>query len=425
MRNFLAVGILSCGLTCIGPVCLLAQDLVPDSRYQNLLPDGKTVYDTVHHLIWLRDANLAATNTFGLPLCDGSGIDPCVNASGSMDYASAMAWIAAMNAYGSNGYLGHHDWQLPVTPAKDPTCAKIGANGDRFGFDCQQNALGYLYYKALKLSAPETAVPMPDNTVGPFNNFQPYFYWSQSGGGGLPADIAVFSFNSGSQGGATMGNFMYVLPMIAGEMLGVPTPSGNDLHVNPGGETVYDPGTNDTWLADANLAASKTFGLPRCDGPIDPEICIAKDGSMSWETANQFIAAMNAFDHGVGYLGQTNWQLPPVEASCPTFGCAGTRNPMGNLYYTQLNFGVGEPVVPTPSIAVGPFHHVQPYLYWSCQGTKIENACTVFDPPLTAQWGFSFGNGFLGTERLEAEYYVTAYAPGCDPHDPGQCIKAP
>jgi hypothetical protein len=208
-------------------------------------------------------------------------------------------------------------------------------------------------------------------------------------------------------------------------MLGVPTPSGNDLHVNPGGETVYDPGTNDTWLADANLAASKTFGLPRCDGPIDPEICIAKDGSMSWETANQFIAAMNAFDHGVGYLGQTNWQLPPVEASCPTFGCAGTRNPMGNLYYTQLNFGVGEPVVPTPSIAVGPFHHVQPYLYWSCQGTKIENACTVFDPPLTAQWGFSFGNGFLGTERLEAEYYVTAYAPGCDPHDPGQCIKIP
>ena len=29
-----------------------------------------------------------------------------------------------------------------------------------------------------------------------------------------------------------------------------------------------------------------------------------------------------------------------------------------------------------------------------------------------AEWAFSFGNGFLGTDRLEAEYYVTAYFVG-------------
>jgi hypothetical protein len=79
-------------------------------------------------------------------------------------------------------------------------------------------------------------------------------------------------------------------------------------------------------------------------------------------------------------------------------------------------------VVATPDIAVGPFHHVQAYLYWSCQAGKIQDACEpaidTDEPANNSEWGFSFGNGFLGTEGLEAEYYVTAYFPGCDPHDP-------
>ncbi len=40
-------------------------------------------------------------------------------------------------------------------------------------------------------------------------------------------------------------------------------------------------------------------------------------------SAGAFINNMNAYDHGAGYLGQTNWQLPPVSAKrCPTFGYA-------------------------------------------------------------------------------------------------------
>jgi hypothetical protein len=136
---------------------------------------------------------------------------------------------------------------------------------------------------------------------------------------------------------------------------------------------------------------------------------------MNYESATEFILKMNKYDHGAGYLGQTNWKLPALEASCPSFGCGGDRNPMGNLYYDQLKFSVGAPVVATPDIAVGPFNHVQPYLYWSCQAAKIQDVCAAADSSLTAEWGFSFGNGFLGTERLEAEYYVTAYYVGCDP----------
>src|SRR5215467_6856432 len=76
-----------------------------------LASDGQSVYDAVHDVTWLADANLPASNRFGLPLCDGSGSDPCVNASGSMNYVSAVAWVRAMNAA---HYLGRADWQLPT-----------------------------------------------------------------------------------------------------------------------------------------------------------------------------------------------------------------------------------------------------------------------------------------------------------------------
>ena len=61
-----------------------------------LSADGVTVYDTVNNINWLADTNLAATNRFGLPLCNGSGsgTQNCVNASGSMRYQAAAAWVA-------------------------------------------------------------------------------------------------------------------------------------------------------------------------------------------------------------------------------------------------------------------------------------------------------------------------------------------
>jgi len=413
MKLHYVIGILFAGLTVAGSAQPSAQNAAPGPGQLFLIPEGRTVYDVVNHVTWLADANLPAKTLpdgrnfrFGLPLCDGSSTgpaelpEPCVNLSGSMNYASAVAWVAGMNAA---HYLGHSDWQLPTTPPHDPSCSATGTNGDSFAWGCYGNALGYLYYRALDLKAPNTAVPIPDSGVGPFSNFQPYFYWSQSNGGdpSAPNNIPVFSFNSGSQGGATTGNFMYVLPMITGETLGTPIPGGSNLHVNPDGKTVYDPETNVAWLANANLAATEKFGLP-CGVPSVSTICIGRDGAMNWPSANQFILNMNAYDNGAGYLGQTNWQLPPVAPSCPMFGCGGDPNPMGNLYYDQLKFSAGDPVVATPDIAVGPFHHVQPYLYWSCQADKIQDACAAADSNLTAEWGFSFGNGFLGTEGLEA-----------------------
>ena len=138
---------------------------------------------------------------------------------------------------------------------------------------------------------------------------------------------------------------------------------------------------------------------------------------MTASTAGQFINNMNAYDHGVGYLGQTNWQLPPIKAGCQTLGCAGPGNPMGILFYIQFGLSAGTPVVEPPDIAVGPFLHLWPSTYWSCQGLTIQGACEAIGPSGTsdtpAQFGFSFGDGYVGTAGQSAFHFVTAYYVGC------------
>jgi hypothetical protein len=114
-RNYV-IGILLATLAFAGPARLAAQDNGPGSPIILLIPDGETVYDTLNQVTWLTDSNLPATDRFGLALCNPLVAPPpgeaCVNASGSMNYASATAWVLAMNAA---RYLGHSDWQLPTT----------------------------------------------------------------------------------------------------------------------------------------------------------------------------------------------------------------------------------------------------------------------------------------------------------------------
>jgi hypothetical protein len=450
MRRNFAIGILIAALAIACSAQLLAQDSAHDHWREVLIPDGETVYDVVNHVTWLAEVNLAGQTfqdggdfRFGIPLCPPltvEPIEPCVNASGSMNYTSAVAWVAAMN---SVNYLGHSDWQLPTAPLKDPDCSSNGPAPYRegFAFGCDTGALGYLYYDALGIKAPDSAIPIPPNMVGPFRNFQPNLYWSGSGGGGLTCTIANFSFGSGAQGGGCGGDFADVLPMIPGEVLGMPIPGGSKLYVNPGDKTVYDPGTNSTWLANANLAKRETFGLPRCKTAPDTTPCVARDGSMNYESAMAWVNDMNAWvdpvTHVAGYLGQTNWQLPTLDASCPTYGCGGERNPMGNLYYDQLKIPAGTPVVAVPDKPVGPFQNLQPFPYWSCLADTIQEPCQpaidggrTDEPSANSEWGFSFVTGFLGTERVTANHFVTVYhvdptptkppiPPKCPPTDPG------
>ncbi len=369
-----------------------------------LSQDGLTVYDSVNNVTWLANGNLAATNRFGLPPCAGANVGQvnCVNANGSMNYNAAVAWVAAMNAA---GYLGHSDWQLPTTPVTDKNCGKVGPNGDSFGFGCTAGALDSLY-NALGLKSPNTAVPIPAGTIGPFTNIQPYLYWSQSSAGPSQGNL-TFSFATGWVGANTLPNFLYIWPMIPTGLPGTPAASGNGLRISADQHTVYDPMTNTTWLADANIAATNTFGLPRCADPTTPAVCVASDGAMTYDSAVQFIAAMNA----AAYLGQKNWQMPGIASNCSNYGCAGSQNAMGNLYYSQLGFVAGSSF-PVPNISSGPFSNLQPYLYWTCSGASVRSACSTNGPIANQEWSYSFGSGFQGTDVLANRLFVTAYFGG-------------
>jgi hypothetical protein len=297
---------------------------------------GRTVYDARLAVTWLADANLAATQAFGVPN---------INKSGSMNYATALRWVAAMNAFDRGaGYLGHNNWQLPTAPDVDRTCGLTGRHSESFGFKCSSSALGSLYYVSLGLREPDSAVPNSQNRVGLFQNFQPYLYWSKSAAADPRQGFVSFSFSTGFQGANVFRNYLYVLPMIKDKLPGTPPGSGSKLQANPGGATVHDPISQVTWLADANLAATQTFGIAE----------INRDGAMDHETAIRWVAALNQADGGHGYLGQTDWDLSetgPPDPSCSMkgttgYGCIGSA--MGSLFYRQLGLrqgGVRHPAV--------------------------------------------------------------------------------
>jgi hypothetical protein len=371
-----------------------------DDRQLSPSADGLIVHDSRLLVSWLADGNLAAKQTFGV-----SGI----NSSGSMDHATAVRWVQAMNAFNNGGgYLGHNNWQLPTTPDNDSHCERTGRHGESFGFNCSGSALGSLYYDALGFREPNTAVPIPDTVTGPFSSFQPYLYWSKSPAADPQQGFVSFSFNTGFQGANVWRNHLYVLPMIKGKLPGIPPATGEGLQVNPGGQTVYDPALQITWLANANLAAKQTFGIAG----------ISPDGSMDHNTALLWIDAMNKADRGRGYLGQTHWDLPdtgPSDPSCSMkgttgFDCAGSA--MGELYYKQLRFLSGQSAVATPDVKVGPFHNIQPYLYWACAAQTAQSACQTKGPADGFEWNFSFGNGFQGTNLTKNYLYVMVYYTG-------------
>jgi hypothetical protein len=365
---------------------------------------GDTVYDAASSVTWLADGDLAASDRFGLRLCTtGSNADKCVNKSGTMTFQAATAWVLAMNA---SRYAGVSDWQLPTTPVAQPQtkieCPRTGPHGNTFGFNCADNALGSLYYDTLGLSAPNTAVAIPANMAGPFSNVQPYLYWSRSPGSG---GRASFSFTSGYQGANTIYNFLYVLPMIHGRIAGTPG-------------TYYDAATNTTWLTDADIAATNTFGLKTCAAPLKPRLCVDSDGAMTWNAAREFVANMNSYD-GTGYLDQKHWALPPSSPSCRGYGCA-TDNPLGDLFYNVLDLPAGATAVTAPDVATGAFHDLRPYLYWSCGANAIRQPCE-YDAATNFEWSFSFGDGFLGTDLDTNDLYVTAYYyPTPSPVKPGK-----
>jgi hypothetical protein len=162
------------------------------------------------------------------------------------------------------------------------------------------------------------------------------------------------------------------------------------------------------WLANGNLAATQTFGVQG----INP------DGSMTWETALNWVAAMNKFNNGAGYLGHNNWTLPltpdvdpggTAKQTGPTgesFGFDFYSCLFGHLFYTEFGARKGDSVSSLPT-ANRLFKNFQPYLYWGGDLPSSIRALPV---------DFSFGNGFLGTDLTrDFEYAIPEFS--VDPAD--------
>ncbi|MCP3869616.1 MAG: DUF1566 domain-containing protein [Gammaproteobacteria bacterium] len=165
---------------------------------------GDAYYDTVLDITWLADANLAASNSFGLTyganlgthLSDTSGVSGIVNANGTMNWPGALHWIDAMNAFDSGtGYLGSNGWRLPtMLDTGTPGCNYSKSGGTDCGYNVQTGSastilteyseMASLFYDTLGNLAYYDTAGNPDQSgwglynTGPFSNLQSDFYWS-------------------------------------------------------------------------------------------------------------------------------------------------------------------------------------------------------------------------------------------------------
>jgi len=219
---------------------------------------GGLIYDDVLNITWLQDANLAASNTFGLPYDTDLGNHPSdsfgayseiMYTNGSMTWGAALHWIDAMNAA---NYLGYSDWRLPrVAPvngtAFDYSYSETGTSDVGYNVSAPGSAyagatgseMAHLFFNTLGNTAhydPTTGQPQPFSgftNSGPFQNFKESWYWS----GTEPEVFSPYYIYSawtfmpvdGSQDAFTKSNYSYAWAVRAGDVAAVPEPESYAL----------------------------------------------------------------------------------------------------------------------------------------------------------------------------------------------------
>jgi hypothetical protein len=379
-----------------------------------------TVYDSNLGVCWLADGNLAGDPAVvalikpSMTTVNADGSAPVINPDGTMDYETALNWIAALNLYNSgNGWLNHNNWQLPATPQEDLTCSS--QNGINFGVLCTGSALGNLYNVGLKQVYPNSVVPFFYSLVFPFIDLQPGLYWtSDENTGGQ----VTFSFNNLQQGAnTTKYNFYHVLTMTKSALGPLPKGTGV-LPYTAGagrGKAVYDTNTGISWIEDANLPSENKFGVTGTttissdvDGSVLTVPLVDNLGDVYFTAIDPsaktgWIVSMNKSK----YAGTNTWKLPQVA----------------DLVQLSEDMGLkaGDARLEWPFLA-GPFLFFQPGFYWSCARDPDTSLNAPCDPsislgtstganPVPMEFSFNFDDGFQGTDENTKQFYVTAYYP--------------
>jgi hypothetical protein len=217
--------------------------------------DYQAFYDDVLNITWLADANLAATNTFGVHGIGVRQASPADDAfRGVMNWFTAQFWISAMN---TASYLGVNSWRLPVvTPInganfdysfRDDGSVDLGYNITAPGSThpgSTASEMAHLYYNSLdnvgivdangiRTDCGYSYTPDCLTNVGPFANIQSQ-YWS---GTDYPpyADVYAwdFDFRFGLQEASSKtyystpfpSDYTYAWPVSPGDLLAVPVPA--------------------------------------------------------------------------------------------------------------------------------------------------------------------------------------------------------
>jgi hypothetical protein len=174
-------------------------------------------YDTDLDITWLADANYAQT----------SGYD----ADGRMTWAAATTWAAQLDI---NGYA---DWRLPTTTDTGTAGCNFAYSGTDCGYnvDPASSEMAHLYFVTLgnqsyytttgAVSAAYAGGANPNSTldnVGPFTNFQSYYYWSGTAYAPDPSNAWNFLTDYGNQNDVAKAGIFYALAVSPGDVGAVP-----------------------------------------------------------------------------------------------------------------------------------------------------------------------------------------------------------
>lgn len=186
--------------------------------------------------------------------------------------------------------------------------------------------------------------------------------------------------------------------------------------IDGGNGLIYDNILDITWLTDANLALSNSFGI------TDMDI----NGYMSWDVAGDWINSMNTNT----YMGYDAWRMPtvtPVDgvslnyevtydgSSDKGFNNYSTSNELAHLFYSTLgNNGQCLDISTAATGCIyntdgwgldnsGPFTNMSEFRYWT-DTEHTEQAWRAFD--------FSVGGGQTGTGAKDGAKQVWAVIDG-------------
>ena len=186
---------------------------------------GQAYYDDVLDITWIANANLADTTTFGV-----LGI----NANGSMTWAKANEWIAAMN---TAAYLGTSDWRLPTVTDTGTSGCDFAYTGTDCGYnvDLSTGEMAHMYYSTLGNTGFYNTSGVPTGcsgsspycltNTGPFSNLQPSHYWSGTAYAPNTSNAWYFLFDDGLQINLNKSAALYAWAVRPGDIALVPVPA--------------------------------------------------------------------------------------------------------------------------------------------------------------------------------------------------------